>query len=100
MSDYSRTKAVFYPIDNNVKNQCEIENAWGLQDKYPNAFLNDKFEIESMVDYEGDYDCRYYLTYPLYHTYGDESGDFGRSRDLTDSEQLKYANIFGNYFPI
>ena len=81
MSDYARTKAVFYPIDSTLAEKLDYE-------------LEEPFEIECMDDGNK---CNYYLCYRLYHTYGEESGDFGRSRTLTETEQEKYKNIFSDY---
>lgn len=93
MSDYVHNKAVMYPIDCKV---LGIKDAWELQEKYPNLILNRLapgpfFTIEAMCK---DWTCRYYLSYTLYSTYGKESGDFGRSRPLTQLEQALYEKIF------
>ena len=81
MSDYVRIKAVMYPID-------EI-----LSDKLDNE-LEEPFFIEVFDDSKN---INYYLCYKLYHTYSEESGDFGRSRVLSETEQEKYSKLFSDY---
>jgi hypothetical protein len=82
MSDYVRNKAVFYPITGETANDVL------------DPVIKEPFEIECMDD--GD-KCNYYLCYNLYHTYGEESGDFGRSRPLTVTEREKYKKVFSEY---
>ena len=102
MSDYVRNKTVMYPID---CNELGIEDAWDLEEKIPDALKNNwdhkypHFEIEAMVDYAGNGDCNYYLSYVLASTYGEESGDFGRNRTLSLTEQVKYKEIFEQVIP-
>ena len=50
-----------------------------------------------MNDYVRTKAVFYHLCYRPYHTYGEEGGDFGRSRMLTDAEQEKYKKIFSDY---
>jgi len=102
MSDYVHNKAVMYPID---CAKLGIKDAWDLDEKIPEALKNnwDKkypyFELEAMVDYAGNGDCNYYLSLVLDSTYGRESGDFGRNRTLSPTEQEKYKKIFEQVIP-
>lgn len=82
MSDYVRNKAVFYPVSRELANDV-LDN-----------IIKDPFEIEVMDDGNN---INYYLCYNLYSTYGEESGDFGRNRSLTDVEQAKYKKLFSEY---
>lgn len=81
MSDYVRNKAVMYPIDEVLSDKLDAE-------------LEMPFFIEVFDD---DNNLNYYLCYELYHTYGKESGDFGRSRALSETEKEKYNKIFSDY---
>lgn len=81
MSDYVRNKAVMYPINPELADRLDNE-------------LEKPFYIEL---FGNDFELNYYLCYSLYHTYGEESGDFGRSRDLNENEQEKYKNKFSDY---
>ena len=102
MSDYVHNKSIMYPID------CAalgIEDAWDLEEKFPEALKNhwdNKYpylEIEAMVDYAGNGDCNYYLSLVLGSTYGEDCGDFGRNRTLSLTEQVKYKEIFEQVIP-
>ena len=102
MSDYSRNKVVMYPLDNKTLSDLGIKDAWDLEELFPEvAFEFDRqlpyFEIEAMCD--DDWNCRYYLSYVLFHSYGEESGEFGRNRPLTPAEQEKYKAIFEKIIP-
>lgn len=82
MSDYVRNKAVMYPIkDTDLFDKLDEE-------------IEEPFFLEVFDD---NTNLNYYLCYGLYHTYGEESGDFGRSRVLTEAEQEKYGNLFSDY---
>lgn len=102
MSDYVHNKSIMYPIDCTT---LGIKDAWDLEEKLPEALKNHwdnkypHFEIEAMVDYDGNGDCNYYLSLVLDSTYGRESGDFGRNRTLSPTEQEKYKKIFEQVIP-
>ncbi len=81
MSDYVRNKSVMYPIDSEIADEID-------------GIIKDPFEIECFDDGEK---INYYLSYNLYHTYGEESGDFGRNRTLSKNEKKKYRELFSEY---
>jgi hypothetical protein len=81
MSDYVRNKAVMYPIDEVLSDKLYGE-------------LEEPFFIEAFDDGKN---INHYLCYKLYCTYGEESGDFGRSRVLSETEQEKYSKLFSDY---
>ena len=81
MSDYVRNKAVMYPIDGKLADTLDNE-------------IEEPFFIECFDDGNK---INYYLCYELYHTYGEESGDFGRNRTLSETEQIKYSHLFSDY---
>ncbi len=82
MSDYVRNKAVMYPIkDTDLFDK--------LDDEIEEPFFLEVFDDNKKLN------C--YLCYELYHTYGEESGDFGRSRVLSETEQEKYSKLFSDY---
>lgn len=99
MSDYVHNKAVFYPLDNSeIKEKLNIDDFWDMemderfkQYFHPSSQIN-KFDIECT-------DRAYYLIYLLYCTYGEECADFGRSRELTYNEKIKYKDIFEKIIP-
>lgn len=102
MSDYVHNKSIMYPIDCMA---LGLEDAWDIEEKIPEELKNhydDKypyFEIEAMVDYDGNGDCNYYLSLVLGSTYGRDCGDFGRNRALSLTEQVKYKEIFEQVIP-
>lgn len=81
MSDYVRNKSVMYPIDEELAEKLDNE-------------CKEQFYIEVFDDGSKE---NYYLCYRLYHTYGIEFGDFGRSRTLNKTEQEKYKKLFLNH---
>ena len=82
MSDYVRNKAVMYPIK-------DTDFFDKLDDEIEEPFFLEVFDDNTNLN------C--YLCYRLYHTYGEESGDFGRSRVLTETEREKYKTLFSGY---
>lgn len=108
MSDYIRKRAVFYPITNKDIKKLDVNDIWDLEDdpRFKDLFERwhptknkDFFEVEVCVDYSGDYESHYYLTYVLYYAYGGECGDFGINRLLKPTEQDKYEEIFRQILP-
>ena len=106
MSDYCRTKAIMYPLGDGNKADalCKSlggEEIWDLERLKPEFFEPNKnkpyFEIEVMVD--NDWNCTYYLSYVLFYSYGEDSGEFGRNRFLSPTEQEKYTAIFKQVLP-
>ena len=85
MSDYVRNKAVMYPIDGKLANDT-------LYNEIEEPFFIECFDDGNKINY--------YLCYELYHTYGEESGDFGRSRPLSETEQDKYSKLFSDYLNV
>lgn len=96
MSDYVRNKQVLYPVKKELLEKLNCSYAYDLEDRFP---AGSKFTIEGFVDYNGTGECNYYLAYELSSTYGEETGDFGRSRFLKPSEQEKYKRIFSDVIP-
>lgn len=93
MSDYVHKKAIFYPIFDERFSDI-------IEEKLDNNFREissfcDKnsvgFEIE--VFYDGEH-CNHYLSYVLFHTYGEENGEFGSSRYLTNDEEHYWSERF------
>ena len=96
MSDYVRNKQVLYPVTKELLEKLNCSDTYDLEDRFP---AGSKFTTEGFIDYSGTRECNHYLAYELSSTYGDESGDFGRSRFLKPSEQKKYKKIFSEVIP-
>ena len=96
MSDYVRTKAVRYlPTEANIAGM-DLDDLYGeLEELLPAHSYRDKsnyFEVTGTTK-------RIYIDYVLKYSYGDECGDFGKVRKLTDRETCKYVAIFKTVFP-
>ena len=96
MSDYVRNKQVLYPVTKELLEKLNCDDAYDLEERFS---AGSKFTVEGFVDYSGTGNYNKYLAYELSSTYGDESGDFGRSRFLRPSEQEKYKKLFGEIIP-
>lgn len=96
MSDYVRNKQVLYPVTKELLEKLNCEDIYDLEDKCPS---NSNFKAEGLVDYSGTKNCNKYLAYELSSVYGEETGDFGRSRFLKPIEQEKYKKLFSEVIP-
>lgn len=107
MSDYKRTKAVFYPIDDLEEHLIKLYGCRDLEmvdsldkyfkrDKFSRVYAEGYFNTEVFLNYSGDQKTRHYLIFVLQSTYGDENGEFGRQRHLTNNELEKWAPRFNN----
>ena len=96
MSDYVHNKQVLYPITRKLLNKIGIDDSFEIE---KNLHKWDNLDVEYFVDYSGTGESNEYLAYELYSDYGEESGDFGRSRFLTEKEQEKYKKIFSKAIP-
>lgn len=94
MSDYVRNKQVLYPVTKELLDRLNISDIFDLA--FPR---NSKFGAEGFIDYSGTKNYNKYLAYELSSTYGEESGEFGRSRFLRPSEQEKYKKLFSEVIP-
>lgn len=94
MSDYVHNKQVLYPVKEELLRALDIEDVFEL--KLPS---NSKFRAEGFVDYDVTRNFNQYLAYELYSDYGEETGEFGRSRLLRPSEQEKYKQLFRQVIP-
>ena len=96
MSDYVRNKQVLYPVTKELLEKLNCSDAHDIEDWFP---AGSKFTTEGFIDYSGTGECNHYLAYELSSTYGEETGDFGRSRFLKPAEQEKYKKIFSEVIP-
>ena len=109
MSDYCRTKGVFYPITEEDLKSIGLTDTFyfELDPRFKDLFEHwnprkrkDYFDTVGMIDYSSDDSkVRYYLVYVLFDSYGDESSEFGMNRELKPAEQDKYEQIFKQIFP-
>lgn len=91
MSDYSRSKVIRMKA---TKEELGVSRVYDLEDKYPELFgISDVGKFETAPTEEE------FIDYVLYHTYGEECGDFGFVRELTEKELEKYIPIFQQIYP-
>ena len=81
MSDYNRIKAVRYkPTDEQTQELMEkYSDCWSLD--LPKPFTTAPTE-------------EFYIDYVLDESYGEECGEWGKVRNLTETETNKYVEIF------
>lgn len=99
MSDYERNRVVAYPISKELRDELDSIN---MDDPRYDLFGREKgyFKTEVYCNYDKDYKCNYYLVYILYNDYGVDGGEFGRGRELRDSEKEKYKKLFEQIIPV
>lgn len=91
MSDYERNKVV--RLKASLEN-LGVESLWDLEEKYQDLFgIGDVGKFETAPTEEP------FIDFILYHSYGDECGEWGRARRLTDKELEKYIPIFKQIYP-
>lgn len=96
MSDYVHNKVIRLPFPKEILERCETDDPWDCED-YLKEKLGDlftyggrdskRFELEAT-------DKAYYIDWVYYHTYGEQSGDWGSARLLTEAELEKIKPLF------
>ena len=85
MSDYSRSKV--------VRLKATLEEL-EVKDKFPNLFGNSDVGMFEIAPTE-----EAFIDYVLFHSYGEECDDWGRTRELTEKELSRYIPIFQQILP-
>jgi len=86
MSDYVHNKVVRLPFPKSILEKCNTDDIFECE-KYLTELLGDLWSVRGRNGFDIGYtDSGYYLDWVYYHTYGENSGDFGNSRLLTSSE--------------
>lgn len=91
MSDYERYKVV--RLKTSLEN-LGVESLWDLEEKYQDLFgIGDvgKFEMAPTEEV--------FIDFVLYHSYGEECGEWGCARKLSEKELEKYIPIFKQIYP-
>ena len=92
MSDYVRKKAIVYPIPNDIADKLDKLFNDEFKDIY--SWSSDENRIGFDIEAFDTEELRYYLIYQLFYSYGEDSGDFGSNRVLTDEESIYWTNKF------
>lgn len=86
MSDYVHNKVIRLPFPKEILEKCETTDPWDCED-YLKEKLGDLWDNRGKNSFELEVtDKAYYIDWVYYHTYGEESGDWGNVRLLTDGE--------------
>lgn len=93
MSDYSRNKVIRLKVTDPVA-QFGVKDLWDLEDKYPDLFGNSDVGKFDIAPTESDF-----VDFVLFHSYGEECGDFGYARYLSEEELGKALHLFRKIAP-
>lgn len=95
MSDYCHEKVLRIPItleDLNMQDSDDLN--YDLEEKYPELFQYGTPKMFQIAPTE-----EFFLDYVLKYNYGWDSGDWGKTRELYESEKNKYRPIFQQILP-
>ena len=93
MSDYVKEKVLRVPLERiTVLNPEEFENSLTEVQK-------GLFDYGTVGKFQFAPTEKHYIDYVLFRSYGEECGDFGRHRALTEKEANKYYSIFKQIAP-
>ena len=88
MSDYVHGKAIRLPFPKEILDKCETDDPWDCEE-YLREILGDLFSHKGVngkkLKLEAT-DEAYYIDWNYYYTYGEQSGDWGSARMLTEKE--------------
>lgn len=94
MSDYVHNKVIRLPFPKEIMNKCNADDVYDCEE-YLKKLLGELWNNKDNNSFELTCtDEAYYLDWVYYSTYGEESGDFGFSRFLTQNE----LNVIKPYF--
>ena len=88
MSDYSKYKVLRYPISDEDRDRIEDMSEYAGYKRIKNCGYFETTGTDSGI----------YLDYVLEHTYGDECGEYGKTRDLVESEKAGFKHLFEQFF--
>ena len=85
MSDYLHKKVVRLPFPEEIMEKCNTDDVWDCI-LYLKSLLGDLWNNQNGFDLEFTYNNYYYIDWVYYSKYGENSGDFGNTRLLTQKE--------------
>lgn len=91
MSDYCRHKVVRMKVN---LESLGVSSLWDIEDEYEDLFGNGDVGKFDIAPTEEDF-----IDYVLYRSYGEECGEWGKIRKLTEKESEKYVEIFQQIYP-
>lgn len=99
MSDYCKKKVLRIPFED-----CHLGNPDDYSDicyDLAEKFGRDVFCCDGDAVGKFDYapTCRPFIDFVLYDSYGEDCGEYGKVRELTVTEKLKYLDVFQKLNP-
>jgi len=86
MSDYVHKKAVRLPFPEEIIKKCNADDPWDCE-TYLKELLGELWNNHGKKSFNLECtDTSFYIDWVYYHTYGEESGDWGKVRLLTEKE--------------
>lgn len=102
MSDYVRKKVVRTTLGYKDKDRNFKSDYFSTRDKledYRDSLPYGKeFDVEGCIDYR-TYTYYYNLDYELTNDYGEDAGDWGKTRAMSEKEIAKYKPLFEQACP-
>lgn len=87
MSDYKHNKVVRLPLPKEIIDKCNVDDV-GDYESYLKELLGELWDRRKKTGFKLEYTDKgcYYIDWVYYSTYGEESGEFGFVRLLTQKE--------------
>lgn len=99
MSDYSRSKVVRLKA---TLDELGISDIWDIENKFPDLFSSEcytEYKKSKKPYFEIAPTEQPFIDFVIFHSYGEECDDWGRTRELTKNELAKYIPIFQQILP-
>ena len=92
MSDYVREKVLRIPVskeqEEEICKKYEVDDIWDLE------YEIDNFDYGEVNHFQIAPTVKKFIDYCLEYSYGEDCGEWGRVRELTDKEKEKFEPIF------
>lgn len=99
MSDYRRSKVVRLKA---TLDELGISDIWDIENKFPDLFSSEcytEYKKSKKPYFEIAPTEQPFIDFVIFHSYGEECDDWGRTRELTKNELAKYIPIFQQILP-
>lgn len=99
MSDYSRSKVVRLKA---TLEELGVSDIWDIENKFQDLFSSEcytEYKKSKKPYFEIAPTEEPFIDLVLFHSYGEECNDWGRTRELTEKELEKYIPIFQQILP-
>lgn len=99
MSDYSRSKVIRLKAS---LEELGVSDIYDVEDKYPELFTKEcytEYKKNEKPYFEIAPTEEPFIDYVLFHSYGEECGDWGNARYLSEEELNKFLPLFQQILP-